>query len=815
MAAQGRNNDSMLVHMTPKEVSGLHALAVANGGQLTVNPETGLTEAGFLDSLLPALIGFGLNAFVPGLGAAVGSMFGGLGAAAGTGIAVGGLTALATGNLSKGVMAGFGAYGGAGLGESLMGAGVNAATNAGTAGYESILADKGFIPGTAEYGAAASDLALGAQKSAMAASPMDRLTAGFSATTQSPEALMNYAGGNYKYGIAAAAPALAGLSEEDETVTKMPSTGMITPFVMNRKQLARDESLSPSAQQKYLSYGVTPITPFKAAEGGAVQHFRMGGIGSEYGDADTAYEMPDIAAQKALMRAQRQQQQAALDPAFTTPTPVSNFGGEGSNSSDNMRSGGDEGNGVGTTDPYTQQFLDKAKTYKNTMTGDSASAFDYLMGNRRPTAQTTGRTDSANPRGTVRPPVGMQKPAVPANTEDIQALADVVRGGGGNAGAGPSGAGGFPAGLAPAANTVAQSLGDMGLNTLSSAVSKAAMNGAMSGSGAAPGSSTGPAAGASNASHGGESGGWGSRDAGGGTGGASGGGGNSQGPGGMGRGGGMGGGGAGGDGGGPGSGGRGGGMGGGGMGAARGGLLDQYYADGGVTGGGNIDLHVPISIGAGGGGGGGFGGGFGGGNGIQQGGTPQQPSMGGLGGLLGQLQPQMPQEFAQQATDQMEQTQPQQHQFMQPFGGINAQTPQQQQLMQQVAQGLGKQSQPFGGAMGGMRYSAFADGGVAGMADGGLGALGGYSDGGRLLRGPGDGVSDSIPATIGQRQPARLADGEFVVPARIVSELGNGSTEAGARQLYAMMDRIQKGRKKTVGKNKVAANTRSAKHLPA
>jgi hypothetical protein len=105
--------------------------------------------------------------------------------------------------------------------------------------------------------------------------------------------------------------------------------------------------------------------------------------------------------------------------------------------------------------------------------------------------------------------------------------------------------------------------------------------------------------------------------------------------------------------------------------------------------------------------------------------------------------------------------------------------------------------------------------GLTNYADGGLGSLGGYSDGGRLLRGPGDGVSDSIPATIGQRQPARLADGEFVVPARIVSELGNGSTEAGARQLYAMMDRIQKGRRKTVGKNKVAANTRSAKHLPA
>jgi hypothetical protein len=94
--------------------------------------------------------------------------------------------------------------------------------------------------------------------------------------------------------------------------------------------------------------------------------------------------------------------------------------------------------------------------------------------------------------------------------------------------------------------------------------------------------------------------------------------------------------------------------------------------------------------------------------------------------------------------------------------------------------------------------------------------LGGYSDGGRLLKGPGDGVSDSIPASIGKhRQPARLADGEFVVPARIVSELGNGSTEAGARKLYAMMDRIQKARSKTVGKNRVATNSRADKHLPA
>ena len=93
--------------------------------------------------------------------------------------------------------------------------------------------------------------------------------------------------------------------------------------------------------------------------------------------------------------------------------------------------------------------------------------------------------------------------------------------------------------------------------------------------------------------------------------------------------------------------------------------------------------------------------------------------------------------------------------------------------------------------------------------------LGGYSDGGRLLRGPGDGVSDSIPATIGNRQPARLADGEFVVPARIVSELGNGSTEAGARKLYAMMDRVQRARRGTVGKGRVAKNSRAEQYLPA
>lgn len=122
-------------------------------------------------------------------------------------------------------------------------------------------------------------------------------------------------------------------------------------------------------------------------------------------------------------------------------------------------------------------------------------------------------------------------------------------------------------------------------------------------------------------------------------------------------------------------------------------------------------------------------------------------------------------------------------------------------------------------SMAAMRASGYNMGDLekygTGYAAGGISHLGDYSDGGRLLRGPGDGVSDSIPASIGDRRPARLADGEFVVPARIVSELGNGSTEAGARKLYAMMDRVQKARKKSVGQKKVAVDSKAEKLLPA
>jgi hypothetical protein len=101
------------------------------------------------------------------------------------------------------------------------------------------------------------------------------------------------------------------------------------------------------------------------------------------------------------------------------------------------------------------------------------------------------------------------------------------------------------------------------------------------------------------------------------------------------------------------------------------------------------------------------------------------------------------------------------------------------------------------------------------MAQGGLAGLNAFNKGGmpkgRFLQGAGDGTSDSIPATIGGSQPARLADGEFVIDARTVSEIGNGSSKAGAKKLYAMMERVHKERKKA----KRGQDSNADRYLPA
>jgi len=135
---------------------------------------------------------------------------------------------------------------------------------------------------------------------------------------------------------------------------------------------------------------------------------------------------------------------------------------------------------------------------------------------------------------------------------------------------------------------------------------------------------------------------------------------------------------------------------------------------------------------------------------------------------------------------------------------------------------------PAGGGGGGMGNVGIGNGATAsgvgtgigslggmggGLAAGGLSSLGGYAAGGnpRLLKGPGDGMSDNIPATIAGKQPARLADGEFVIPADVVSHLGNGSTEAGAKVLHQMMNKVRKAR---TGNSKQGKQINPRKFVP-
>jgi hypothetical protein len=131
MAAHGRGPDSMLVHMAPSEVKGLQALAQSQGGSLTINPTTGLPEAGFLSSLLPMILGAALSPFITPMGAAavVGAGYG-----------------LVKHDLKAGLMAGLSAFGGAGIGGAIGGLMGGAASTAATAGAGLGAA----VPGTAE-----------------------------------------------------------------------------------------------------------------------------------------------------------------------------------------------------------------------------------------------------------------------------------------------------------------------------------------------------------------------------------------------------------------------------------------------------------------------------------------------------------------------------------------------------------------------------------------------------------------------------------------------------------------------------------------
>jgi len=580
----GRNGDSVLIHMTPKEVNGLQALAMAHGGSLTINPETGLPEANFLKALLPTLIGVGLAA--TGIGAPMAALM------------VGGGYGLATGSLEKGLMAGLGAYGGAGLGAGLAGVGVGAGASAvpasaiqgmtaAPAAGSSLFGNSAL--GTAMGGAQAANAASGAMSMAPGAvsavsgtaapSVLSNMGAGVG-TLNSTAGFSNLYNAIPKYTIPALGLGIASGMQKDYKPPK-PTDALIRPYEFTRtqNQEAYDqgnpiyaENPGSSRERTYFNDQFKALTPYRAP-------------GPEY----------EKAAGGGLM---------GLN-AFAVGGPVEEMSAM---------------NATGGNQMYPQSQLETALYSKpmaqrpvasNVINGGIDTPVDAFSGEQR-------MAEGGKTTGEYKYDYNPQTQQFTQLSAPISVVKDKRR---------------ILSGPFSAAIQLAQH----------SEASKQ----------------------------------------------------------------------------------------------------------------------------------------------TQQAQQAQQPKV--TGGLA--QAPQMQQQ--QQSPYQMQQTAP---------------LPEYQTPEQQL--GMGNFYKDLNAQMAGMQ---FADGGMAG---GGYN-LGGYSDGGRLLRGPGDGVSDSIPASIGGRQPARLADGEFVVPARIVSEIGNGSTEAGARKLYAMMDRVQKARKKTVGKNQVAANTRTEKLLPA
>jgi hypothetical protein len=604
MEAQGRGPDRTLVHMTPKEVQGLQAIAMAHGGSLTINPVTGLPEAGFLDKFLPAIAGFALNAFAPGVGTAVGSMFG-LGSAAGTALTVGGISGLASGSLEKGIMAGLGAYGGAAVGEGL-----------GNMGQTANMKEA--------YDAAA---ASGMDSSDSFMASLDKaqpdVSKGIAAAANAPKDFLK----DNKYALAAlAAPALMGSQGKEPAA--LPSSGYIR--TMKRDPVTGEiyqESATPTGE-----WGGRPTGTY----GGVARMADGGEVSNVLADVD-----PDAFKQVAYDT--RTDSQKALDYLMGKPGAVNPMLFTSGSSRDPLlpldyrtRTGGKYIlNAATNTYDWVPDASSPTSGLPALNTGQGGGGSDYNNGKISDfLAKETFEEQSARNQKlndfltdlTKLSPTGMVMRGI--NT------------------------------LFGAPKSVGAPISDLG-TSLQAAYDLDAANNAQIGA-----SEQAAVDAAQNAN-------------------------------------------------------------------AMQSMQDAYNADMSAAsqgqGGGVSDSNSPGA------------------------------------------------DAASSANS-----------------GENA-----------------------GGEGPSGSGESLARGGIAALAYGGLGSLGGYSDGGRLLRGPGNGTSDSIPATIGNKRPARLADGEFVIPSRIVSELGNGSTDAGARQLYAMMDRIQAARRKTVGKDKVAFDAKARKHLPA
>ena len=686
LQSAGRGDDKVLVHMTPKEVNGLQALAMAHGGSLTINPKTGLPEAGFLSAILPMVAGFFLGP--AGLGIASSAL--------GAGAMVGAATGIATGSLTKGLMAGLGAYGGFGLADSLAAAGAGAGANAANAGAQTVAA-----------GTDAASKALQAQGVG-------------GSNTMLGNALVN---SGTTTGATTAANATNALTGPTGFTGYQSSSLAQGPFA----NTAVNASSSPAIVNSL------PAAPVPVSQGAALQNLQMNG-----GLAQTGTHAASIVPEAASTTAK-----AATAPGtnwenvkagfndvtssgtkawdFVKKNPMPFVGAGLGLLSDLSSSGSSSASGAskqpGTMRPYEYSVKQNQLAYaptdstaervyfdeprfipKPTFTAKEGGIMGYAVGG--PVEQMSAQ--NAIGANTGYPMANLQTPMY-ANPQIARPMATNVISPSGDAGVDMySGEtrmafGGTAKSKEPTKETKYSFDPNTQQYTQSTTTTPAASNNMQD--------------------------------------------------------------------------------------AVRGFYSPVFDAlpHFRTMGGGKIPGLDANSINK-----------F-----KQQIGAPQPTTTTEtMGGIAAPYVPRNQEVIAQT-----------------PAPAINI--PPQQNVNQQL--GLEGFYNMMGDqlAMKGAQMQAQGQGFAVGGSTGGISDLGGYSDGGRLLRGPGDGVSDSIPASIGNRQPARLADGEFVVPARIVSEIGNGSTEAGARKLYAMMDRVQKARKKTVGKNQVAKNTKADKLLPA
>jgi hypothetical protein len=869
LASRGRGGDTMLVHMTPGEVHGLHALALAHGGQLTINPETGLPEANFLKKILPMVAGAALNFFLPGVGTAIGSALGGLSGAAGSAIAVGGITGLATGSLQKGLMAGLGAYGGAGLTDALLG-------GAGAAGAAGALGVEGAASGAGSQAAMLAEQAAGfggeglkslAESAAYAKGATPSLSAAFSAgadaAMKNPGAFLKGAAKPLMY---AAAPVLADAMVP--TTTGMPEsrpgdTGYIRPFVYDPATFGQGpqglQALAPVAANtiKYPPPGGAAGGIVALAGGGTAKPASVGDLiyrgdkarQNQYGFDQEAFELTNFlnpvrdtymsdsdwqsiySADDPIAALRSTVQQAASDPRYYQQLQQTGLFPGAANfdaiAADRARMYGGRYDPsmlgaapaavaaepvaaepvaaepvaaalapVATSAPTPFEMAQKIGRTLPSTWGAAGGAYDeaaekitYFNQNKytvddllragvpredigwmlqhgfKPTVAAPAPTPAPKPPVPTPAPTPAPAPVtVPipgtttgtVNTQDALNTYNLTA----------------PTGTPPAVTSVGTLEGYEGEDKTYGGVTpltelkKIELAKLGTAGKVTPGNLT--------------------------------------------------------------------------MADVRRQVGDRYAAPTfdtrtSVTGASKSAYDYLMGQGA---------------YPVNQtlpGGAPLwKPYVQAVGAVPSDafVPIRLPSTTGTSGTTGA------QFGFKAPTGGTtltgtqrwkNTKTgeiylapsgyaPPSEDWVLDVQSnpdldgagvGTGTSTGNDGGGFGGTGegFGEAKAGGLMQLAMGGAAGsqynLGGYSDGGRLLRGPGDGVSDSIPATIGGRQPARLADGEFVIPARIVSELGNGSTEAGARKLYAMMDRVQRARRKTTGKNKVAANTKAERLLPA